>query len=277
MEKLTEGIEVMITNAMGSLPQIGVGLLILIIGGFVIKSFLKGLRHRFEKKNMEKSLRGFLLSIVQAILYILLLLTAASTMGIQTSSFLAMFASAGLAIGLALQGSLSNFAGGVLILLFKPFKVGEYISNPAGTEGTVDKIDLLYTTLTGPTGLKIYSPNGPLANSVITNYSDIASRRYDFVVGISYDANIKVAQTVILEALAKDSRVKQDPLPLVYVNSLADSSVNLNVRVWMERANYWDTVFAIQQLVKNALDTANIEIPFPQRDVHIIDDKHIRD
>ncbi|WP_121964370.1 mechanosensitive ion channel family protein [Myroides sp. N17-2] len=277
MEKFAVGLDVMITNTMGALPQIGVGVLILVIGGFIIKSFLRGLRNRFEKKNMEKSLRGFLLSIIQASLYVLLLLTAASTMGIQTTSFLTIFASAGLAIGLALQGSLSNFAGGVLILLFKPFKVGEYISNPAGTEGTVDKIDLLYTTLTGPTGLKIYSPNGPLANSVITNYSDIASRRYDFVVGISYDANIKVAQTVILEALAKDDRVKQDPLPLVYVNSLADSSVNLNVRVWMERANYWDTVFAIQQLVKNALDTANIEIPFPQRDVHIIDDKHIRD
>lgn len=277
MEKFAGGLEVMISNVMGSLPKIGVGLLILVIGMFIIKAFLKGLRHRFEKKNMEKSLSGFLLSIFQSVLYILLLLTAANTMGIQISSFLAIFASAGLAIGMALQGSLSNFAGGVLILLFKPFKVGEYISNPAGTEGTVDKIDLLYTTLTGPTGLKIYSPNGPLANSVITNYSDIASRRYDFVVGISYDANIKVAQSVILEALAKDDRVKQDPLPLVYVNSLADSSVNLNVRVWMERANYWDTVFAIQQLVKNALDTANIEIPFPQRDVHIVDDKHIRD
>lgn len=277
MERFAGGLEVMITNTMGALPKIGVGVLILVIGGFVIKSFLRGLRHRFEKKNMEKSLRGFLLSIIQVSLYVLLLLTAASTMGIQMTSFLTIFASAGLAIGLALQGSLSNFAGGVLILLFKPFKVGEYISNPSGTEGTVDKIDLLYTTLTGPTGLKIYSPNGPLANSVITNYTDIASRRYDFVVGISYDANIKVAQTAILEALAKDERVKQDPVPLVYVNSLADSSVNLNVRVWMERANYWDTVFAIQQLIKNTLDTANIEIPFPQRDVHVISDKHIRD
>ncbi|MDR0227668.1 MAG: mechanosensitive ion channel family protein [Flavobacteriaceae bacterium] len=277
MEKFTGGLEVMMTKLFGALPEIIVGLVILGVGSFIVKAVLRGLRNRFEKKNMEKSLRGFLLSIIQAILYILLLLTAASTMGIQTSSFLAMFASAGLAIGLALQGSLSNFAGGVLILLFKPFKVGEYISNPSGTEGTVEKIDLLYTTLTGPTGLKIYSPNGPLANSVITNYSDIASRRYDFVVGISYDANIKEAQNVILEALAKDTRVKQDPVPLVFVNSLADSSVNLNVRVWMERANYWDTVFAVQQLVKNALDSANIEIPFPQRDVHIIDDKHIRD
>ncbi|MCC9041893.1 mechanosensitive ion channel family protein [Myroides sp. M-43] len=277
MEKFTVGLDVMITNMMGALPKIGVGVLILVIGGFIIKSFLKGLRHRFEKKNMEKSLRGFLLSIIQASLYVLLLVTAASTMGIETTSFLTIFASAGLAIGLALQGSLSNFAGGVLILLFKPFKVGEYISNTGGVEGTVEKIDLLYTTITGATGLKIYCPNGPLANSVITNYSDITSRRYDFVVGISYDANIKTAQNVIQEALAKHKEVKQDPKPIIFVNNLADSSVNLNVRVWMDKANYWDTVFVIQQIVKNALDDANIEIPFPQRDVHVINDKHIRD
>jgi len=277
MEKFAGGLENMISNIMGALPKIGVGVLILIIGGFIVKAFLRGLRHRFEKREMEKSLMGFLLSIIQAILYILLLLTAASTMGIQTSSFLAMFASAGLAIGLALQGSLSNFAGGVLILLFKPFKVGEYISNTSGVEGTVEKIDLLYTTITGATGLKIYCPNGPLANSVITNYTDITSRRYDFVVGISYDANIKTAQDVILATLAKFELVKQDPKPIIFVNNLADSSVNLNVRVWMDRANYWDSVFVIQQIVKNALDEANIEIPFPQRDVHVISDKHIRD
>lgn len=277
MEKFAGGIESMIESVFTSLPRIAAAIGILLVGIYVIKLVIKVLNGRFEKREVEKSLKGFLLSIVKAILYILLIITVASTMGFETTVFTAMFASVGLAIGLALQGSLSNFAGGVLILLFKPFKVGEYISNPAGTEGTVDKIDLLYTTLTGPTGLKIYSPNGPLANSVITNYTDISSRRYDFVVGISYDANIKVAQTVILEALAKDDRVKQDPLPLVYVNSLADSSVNLNVRIWMERANYWDTVFAIQQLVKKVLDDANIEIPFPQRDIHIIDNKHFRD
>ncbi|AJA68068.1 mechanosensitive ion channel family protein [Myroides odoratimimus] len=276
MEKFAGGIENMITNTLGALPKIGVGILILVIGSFIVKAILKGLGRRFEKRDMEKSLRGFLLSIIKVVLYILLILTAASTMGIQTTSFLTIFASAGLAIGLALQGSLSNFAGGVLILLFKPFKVGDYVSNTSGTEGTIDKIDLLYTTLTGPTGLKIFSPNGPLANSVITNYSDISSRRYDFVVGISYDTNIKTAQNVIQEALAKHKEVKQDPKPIIFVNSLADSSVNLNVRVWMDKANYWDTVFAIQQIVKNALDDANIEIPFPQRDIHVISDKEIK-
>ncbi|MDM1509076.1 mechanosensitive ion channel family protein [Myroides odoratimimus] len=276
MEKFAGGIENMITNTLGALPKIGVGILILVIGSFIVKAILKGLGRRFEKRDMEKSLRGFLLSIIKVVLYILLILTAASTMGIQTTSFLTIFASAGLAIGLALQGSLSNFAGGVLILLFKPFKVGDYVSNTSGTEGTIDKIDLLYTTLTGPTGLKIFSPNGPLANSVITNYSDISSRRYDFVVGISYDTNIKTAQNVIQEALAKHKEVKQDPKPIIFVNNLADSSVNLNVRVWMDKANYWDTVFAIQQIVKNALDDANIEIPFPQRDIHVISDKEIK-
>lgn len=269
MENFNDGLQQLLSVVIKALPQIVIGILIFVIGGIVIKKMLNVMRHRFEKRDMEKSLRGFLLSIINVILYILLALTAASTMGIQISSFLAIFASAGLAIGLALQGSLSNFAGGVLILLFKPFKVGDYISNPSGTEGTVDKIDLLYTTLTGPTGLKIFSPNGTLANSVITNYTEIVSRRYDFVVGISYDANIKDAQTAILSALAKHGAVEQDPKPLVYVNSLADSSVNLNVRIWMQRANYWNTVYEIQQLIKNTLDDANIEIPFPQSDIHI--------
>lgn len=276
MEKFAGGIESMIESVFTALPRIAAAIGVLLVGIYVIKLVIKVLRGRFEKREVEKSLKGFLLSIIKAILYILLIITVASTMGFETTVFTAMFASAGLAIGLALQGSLSNFAGGVLILLFKPFKVGEYISNTGGVEGTVEKIDLLYTTITGATGLKIYCPNGPLANSVITNYTDITARRYDFVVGISYDANIKTAQNVIQEALAKHKEVKQDPKPIIFVNSLADSSVNLNVRVWMDKANYWDTVFVIQQIVKNALDDANIEIPFPQRDIHVISDKEIK-
>lgn len=276
MEKFAGGIESMIESVFTALPRIAAAIGVLLVGIYVIKLVIKVLRGRFEKREVEKSLKGFLLSIIKAILYILLIITVASTMGFETTVFTAMFASAGLAIGLALQGSLSNFAGGVLILLFKPFKVGEYISNTGGVEGTVEKIDLLYTTITGATGLKIYCPNGPLANSVITNYTDITARRYDFVVGISYDTNIKTAQNVIQEALAKHKEVKQDPKPIIFVNSLADSSVNLNVRVWMDKANYWDTVFVIQQIVKNALDDANIEIPFPQRDIHVISDKEIK-
>ncbi len=273
MENLSGGFETMLQTIFVALPKIAVGIIILAIGGYLVKLILTFIRKRFEKRDVELSLRGFLLSIIKTILYILLLITVASTMGIQTTIFTAAFASAGLAIGLALQGSLSNFAGGVLILLFKPFKVGDYISNPSGTEGEVEKIDLLYTTLVGPTGLRLFSPNGTLANSVITNYTAITIRRFDFVVGISYDANIKFAQEVIQKALANDARVLTEKAPIIFVDNLNDSSVDLKVRIWMNRADYWNTVFEIQQNVKVALDEANIEIPFPQRDLHIVSDK----
>lgn len=273
MEMLLKGVEQMLDSIWHAIPKIILGLVILAIGSYLVKLILNMVRRRLEKRDVELSLRGFLLSVVKATLYIILLIVVAATMGFQVAGIATIFASAGLAIGLALQGSLSNFAGGVLVLLFKPFKVGDYISNPSGTEGTVERIDLLYTTLTGPTGLKIFSPNGPLANSVITNYSEITSRRHDFVVGIGYNENIKEAQNVIFAALAKHKAVLQNPAPLVFVSSLGDSSVDLNVRTWIGKADYWNTVYEIQQIVKVALDEANIEIPFPQRDLHIVSDK----
>lgn len=273
MEIVLQGLEKMLESMWQAIPKILLGLVILGIGSYLVKLVLKLIRRRLEKRDVELSLRGFLLSVVKATLYIILLIIVAATMGFQVAGIATIFASAGLAIGLALQGSLSNFAGGVLVLLFKPFKVGDYISNPSGTEGTVERIDLLYTTLTGPTGLKIFSPNGPLANSVITNYSEITSRRHDFVVGIGYNENIKEAQTIILNALAKHKAVLQMPAPLVFVSLLGDSSVDLNVRTWIGKADYWNTVYEIQQVVKVALDEANIEIPFPQRDLHIVSDK----
>lgn len=255
-----------------ALPRYAVGILVIIIGIYVIKGVVGIIGRRFEKRDLDKSLRGFLLSMIRFMLYIVLFVVVSGIMGFKSMSFTAIFGAAGLTIGLALQGSLSNFAGGVLILMFKPFKVGDYISNTGSTEGTVERIDLLYTTLTTAAGLKVFSPNGTLANSVITNYSEITARRYDFVVGISYSANIKEAREVILAALDKHESIQKDPKPIVFVNGLADSSVNLNVRAWMAKEDYWNTVFEIQQLVKVALDEANIEIPFPQTDLHIISD-----
>ncbi|EHQ42290.1 mechanosensitive ion channel family protein [Myroides odoratus] len=273
MEIVLQGLEKMLESMWQAVPKILLGLVILGIGSYLVKLVLKLIRRRLEKRDVELSLRGFLLSVVKATLYIILLIIVAATMGFQVAGIATIFASAGLAIGLALQGSLSNFAGGVLVLLFKPFKVGDYISNPSGTEGTVERIDLLYTTLTSATGLKIFSPNGPLANSVITNYSEITSRRYDFIVGINYSDNIKEVQTIILGALAKHQAVLQTPEPIVFVTNLGESSVDLNVRMWIGKADYWNTVYEIQQVVIGALDQANIEIPFPQRELHIVSDK----
>ncbi len=272
MEKIVLSLENFLEQILLALPRYAVGILVIIIGVYVIKGAIGIIGRRFEKRDLDKSLRGFLLSMIRIMLYIVLFVIVSGIMGFKSMSFTAIFGAAGLTIGLALQGSLSNFAGGVLILMFKPFKVGDYISNPGGTEGTVERIDLLYTTLTTAAGLKVFSPNGALANSVITNYSEITARRFDFVVGISYSANIKEAREIILAALAKHPAIQQDPAPIVFVNGLGDSSVNLNVRSWMAKADYWTTVFEIQQLVKEALDEANIEIPFPQTDLHIISD-----
>ncbi|WP_410881032.1 mechanosensitive ion channel family protein [Myroides sp. DW712] len=273
MEIILNGLEQMLDSLWHAIPKIILGFVFLGIGSYLIKLILKMVRRRLEKREVELSVRGFLISVVKATLYLVLLVIVAATMGFQVAGIATIFASAGLAVGLALQGSLSNFAGGVLVLLFKPFKVGDYISNPSGTEGTVERIDLLYTTLTGPTGLKIFSPNGPLANSVITNYSEITSRRHDFIVGISYNQNIKVAQQVIFDALAKHKAVLKTPAPLVFVTHLGESSVDLNVRTWIDKGDYWDTAYEIQEIIKMALDEANIEIPFPQRDLHIVSDK----
>lgn len=272
MEKIVVSLENFLEQILLALPRYAVGILVIIIGIYVIKGVIGIIGRRFEKRDLDKSLRGFLLSMIRIMLYVVLFVIVSGIMGFKSMSFTAIFGAAGLTIGLALQGSLSNFAGGVLILMFKPFKVGDYISNTGSTEGTVERIDLLYTTLTTAAGLKVFSPNGTLANSVITNYSEITSRRYDFVVGISYSANIKEAKEVILAALATHPSIQQDPKPIVFVNGLGDSSVNLNVRAWMAKADYWGTVYEMQQLVKEALDTANIEIPFPQTDLHIISD-----
>lgn len=273
MEIVLNGLEQMLNSLWHAIPKIILGFVFLGIGSYLIKLILKMVRRRLEKRDVELSVRGFLISVVKATLYLVLLIIVAATMGFQVAGIATIFASAGLAVGLALQGSLSNFAGGVLVLLFKPFKVGDYISNPSGTEGTVERIDLLYTTLTGPTGLKIFSPNGPLANSVITNYSEITSRRHDFIVGISYNQNIKEAQQVIFAALAKHKAVLETPAPLVFVNHLGESSVDLNVRTWIDKGDYWDTAYEIQEIIKMALDEAKIEIPYPQRDLHIVSDK----
>ena len=175
-----------------------------------------------------------------------------------------------LAAGLALQGSLSNFAGGVLILLFRPFEVGDFIENNSGTSGTVDKIDLLYTSLTNSDGIKVFSPNGPLANSVILNYTKITNRKFEYVIGISYEDNIKTAQQVILNVLQSDNRVVKNPVPEVFVKELADSSVNLTVRGWANKADYWAVRNQLQATIKEALDNAGIQIPYPQQEMRII-------
>ncbi|HYH57527.1 MAG TPA: mechanosensitive ion channel domain-containing protein [Anseongella sp.] len=251
-------------------PGILLAVITLVAGLFLIKYLIRFLNGRFEKRNVDMSLRGFLSTLISLTLYVMLTITVAGMLGIATASFLTLIGAAGLAVGLALQGSLSNFAGGVLILLFKPFRVGEYITSTADASGTVERIDILYTTLVTPGNEVVYAPNGPLANSVITNFSRNATRRLDFTVGISYESDIRKARELILGIFNSDPRILQEPAPpAVLLNQLADSSVNLIGRIWVGKGDYWDVFFEKQEEIKETLEANNISIPFPQREVII--------
>ncbi|WP_293932980.1 mechanosensitive ion channel family protein [Sphingobacterium sp. UBA6645] len=264
-------LERLVDSVVVALPKIAVGFFILIVGRYVIKFALKFIDSRFEKRNVDRSIRSFLKSIIKFTLYGLLLLTVASTMGIQTTSFIAALSAFGLAVGMALQGSLSNFAGGVLILLFRPFDVGDYISSAAGATGTVERIDLLYTTMIDDDGIRVFTPNGPLANSVIKNFTKIASRRMQFTLNVSYDTNIKVAREAVLSVLKADERILDKPLPEVVVGDLKETGITLVVRAWAKREVFWATKNEISEQVKNILDGKNVV--FPQNIVKVIGDQ----
>lgn len=221
-----------------------------------------------QKQEVEPSLIDFIGNMMAIIMRLLLLISVAGMLGIETSSFVAVIGAAGLAIGLALQGSLSNFAGGVLILFFKPFKVGDFIDGNGGS-GTVEKIDILHTTLKTPQNLKIIIPNGQLSNSEVKNYSKEETRRVDIAVGIGYGDDVQKARNTILEVLNADTRTLPEPAPVVVLTELGDSSLNLSVRAWVNSPDYWDYFFQNTEKIKVALDNAGVSIPFPQRDVHL--------
>ncbi|MDE6212709.1 MAG: mechanosensitive ion channel family protein [Lachnospiraceae bacterium] len=243
-------------------------LVVFFIGVQLIKLIRKILRKSFEKRNVDVGVSRFLDSFVKAVLYILLLFMIASYFGLDVTSVVAVVGSAGVAIGLAVQGSLSNFAGGVLILLLHPFKIGDYIRDSAGNEGTVQEVQLFYTRLITPDRHIVVVPNGALANGNILNMSTVNERRMDIKVGISYDSDIRRAKEVLLELLDEDPGVLQDQEKRVFVDELADSSVIVNLRCYSTNEMFWETKWRLTEKVKYALDEAGITIPFPQLDVH---------
>lgn len=270
MSKLERTLESLLDSFILRLPSLLLALATLLVGLWLVKFLIRFITNRFTHSKMDSSLSYFLVSIIKAVLYILLLLTVASTLGIQTSSFVAILGAAGLAVGLALQGSLSNFAGGVLILLFKPFKVGHSISAANGVSGTVIKIDILYTTLKASNGTTLYAPNGPLANAVINNTSDNENRMLEYVISISYISNIDTARKVILNVLNNEALLLSQPAPVVLVTGLLDNAINLTVQGWVKNADYAKTYHKNYQLIKEALDANNIENAAPQREIHLI-------
>ena len=242
--------------------------LILIIGFKVVGAVRRMAERSFARMEMELSLRKFLLSLIQVVLYAVLIFMAAERIGIQSSSIIALLGSAGVTLGLALQGSLSNFAGGVLILLMRPFKVGDYIVSQYG-EGTVAVIGLVYTTLNTTDNKTVVIPNGSLSNSPITNATAEKFRRLDLTVGISYQADLKKAKDILLDIYTSHPKVLKDHPIQVFVDQLADSAVIIGGRGWTATDDYWQTRWDITEEIKLRLDEAGIEIPFNQMDVHV--------
>jgi len=249
-------------------PNVLLAILTLLIGLWVIKLIGKGFSRTMDKADIEISLKKFLLSLVSILLKVLLFISVVSMLGVQMTSFIALLGAAGLAVGLALQGSLANFAGGVLILLFKPFKVGDFI-DAQGHMGKVNAIQVFNTILKTADNKTIVIPNGNLSNGSLTNYTTENTRRVDWVFGIGYDDDLKKAKNILNDLIKQDSRILGDPESMVVVSELADSSVNFTVRVWVNSADYWGVFFAMQENVKITFDAQGISIPFPQRDVHV--------
>lgn len=243
-------------------------LITLAIGWWLINRLVNGLVSIMTKRHADAMLTGFLSSLASAMLRILLLLSVAGMIGIETTSFIALIGAAGLAVGLALQGSLANFAGGVLILFLRPFRAGDYIE-AQGIGGTVESILIFHTLLRTADNKVIILPNGALSNGSITNYSRKPTRRVDINVGIDYGDDIKHARKILLELAAADERVLKEPAAVVYMTSLGENSVNMSLRMWTKSADFWGVFFDIQEQTKEAFDREGISFPFPQRTVHI--------
>lgn len=259
-------------TALDSIPsplrEIFIGIVILIAGWWLANIIKRIVRKRLTNSKLDNSVVTFATNAVYVILMIAVIMTSVSTMGVKTAAFIAILSTAGLAVGLALQGSLSNLASGILIIILRPFKAGHYIE-AAGVGGVVQEIDFFTTRLLSPDNKMITVPNASITGGNIINYSIMDKRRIDLKFGVSYEANLDKTKEILMNVLKSDARILQEPAPVVAVVEMADSSVNLVVRPWVKPADYWDVYFAVTEASKKALDQANISIPFPQRDVHI--------
>lgn len=253
-------------------PKILLAIIVLIIGLRLIKFAIKVLNKGFEKRNVDATLRPFISNLINWTLKVLLFVSVAGMVGIQNTSFVAIIGAVGLAIGFALQGTLANFAGGVLILIFKPFKVGDLIE-AQGFLGVVEEIEIFVTKILTPDNRLVILPNGALSNGSMKNLTAKGEIRVDLTIGIAYDEDIKQARTILMEVMEKQEKVLKDPAPFVGVAELADSAINLAVRPWCDPNDYWDVYFDTYEGAKEALDKAGITIPFPQRDVHLFEHK----
>ncbi|WP_025126791.1 mechanosensitive ion channel family protein [Pseudomonas sp. PH1b] len=246
----------------------------LAIGWWLINKLTHKVGKLLALRNADLALQGFISNLANIVLKVLLIVSVASMIGVETTSFVAAIGAAGLAIGLALQGSLANFAGGVLILLFRPFRIGDWIE-AQGISGTVDSIQIFHTVLRTGDNKTVIVPNGNLSNGIITNYNRQPTRKVVFDVGVDYDADLQKAREVLLE-LAKDARVLADPAPVAVVSTLGDSAITLSLRVWVKTADYWDVLFQFNELSRDRLKAAGIDIPFPQRVIRVVQEAAVQ-
>jgi len=256
------------------IPSLLYAIIFYFVGRFAVNKLLIAFQLILEKRDTNLSLSTFLLGLVKALLFVSLFIGVATIVGVPMSSFFAILGAAGLAIGLALQGSLSNFAGGVLILLFKPFQVEDVIIG-MGHKGRVQRIDILYTHLLTFDNREVVIPNGNLANADVINITSQPTRRVDMNVGVAYSSDLKKVRKVVLSILAKDSRIHSEPEPEVWLNNFGDSSLDLVVRAWTDTDSYWEVYYETLEKIKEAFDKEQIEIPFPQRVVYHIKEEGI--
>ncbi|RLA33393.1 MAG: mechanosensitive ion channel family protein [Gammaproteobacteria bacterium] len=245
-----------------------VAIIIFYVGRMIARLITKGLHNLMQSREVDKILETFVCNLVYWMLMTFIIIAAMSQIGIQTTSLIAIMGAAGLAVGLALQGALGNFAAGVLIVMFRPYRVGDFVE-VAGISGAILQVQILTTMLKTGDNKLIVVPNGQIMSGIITNYSAHKTRRIDMVIGVSYDDDIDKVRSTIQELVDADERVLKDPECLIAVSELADSSVNFNVRPWVNSADYWGVKFDLTEAIKKRFDKDGISFPFPQRDVHL--------
>lgn len=243
-------------------------LIVFLIGRFLIALLNRMVAKLLDKRKVEVSVKTFVKSLVKILLTILLIVAVVNKLGVETTSFAALLASAGVAIGMALSGNLQNFAGGLVILLFKPYKVGDWIETSQGVSGTVKEIQIFHTILTTADNKLIYIPNGALSNGVVTNFSHQETRRVEWVVGVDYGEDFEKVQQIMMDILKADDRILPEPAPFVALHALDASSVNVVARVWVKSANYWGVYFDINKTIYATFNEKGINFPFPQLTVH---------
>lgn len=267
----SESMQVLVEKGMDLGIEAGKSIIVAIVIYFVGKALItlvnRMLSGVMERRKVDPAIQSFAKSLVNILMMILLVISVVSALGVNTTSFAALLASGGVAVGMALSGNLQNLAGGIVILLFRPFKVGDYIE-AQGTGGTVSEIQIFHTILTTSDNKKIYLPNGALSSGNITNYSKEPLRRVDFTVAVEYGEDIDKVRKALKDILDKDERVLQEPAPVIVLGALADSSVNITVRVWVKSENYWNVFFQTNETIYNEFNRQGINFPYPQLTIH---------